>query len=58
MIESHLISWHDIWNSMIELHILYGMVDVNASANIACACRWGVAYIGSFSTGRGLPYMG
>ena len=42
MIESHLILWHDIWNSMIELHNLYGMVDVNASVSIACALRWGV----------------
>ena len=23
---------------------------------IACALRWGVAYVGSFSTGRGSPY--
>ena len=45
MTESHLISWHAIYNSMIELHILYGMVDVNASAGIACALRWGVASI-------------
>ena len=58
MIESHLISWHDIYNSMIELHIPYGMVDVNASASIACALRWGVASIGSFSTRHGLTYMG
>ena len=50
MIESHLISWHVIYNSMIELHILYGMADVNASASIACALRWGVAFVGSFST--------
>ena len=25
---------------------------------IACALRWGVAFIGSFSTGRGSPYKG
>ena len=58
MIESHLISWYDIYNSTIELHNLNGMVDVNASANITCALRWGVASIGGFSTGRGSPYMG
>ena len=29
-----------------------------ASAGIACALRWGLAFIGSFSTGRGSPYMG
>ena len=44
MIESHLISWHGIYNSTIELHNLYGMVDVNARATIACALRWGVAF--------------
>ena len=43
---------------MIELHNLYGMVDVNASASIACALRGGVALVGSFSTRRGSPYMG
>ena len=58
MIVSHLISWHAIQNSMIELHILYGMVDVNASASIACALKWGVASIGSFSIVHGSPYMG
>ena len=25
---------------------------------IACALRWGVASVGSFSTGRGSPYKG
>ena len=58
MIESHLISWYDIYNSMIELHNRYGIVDVKASASIACVLRWGVASVGSFSTGRGSPYMG
>ena len=58
MIESHLISWHKIRNSMIELYNLCGMVDVNASASIACALRWEVASIGSFFNGRGSPYMG
>ena len=58
MIDSHLISCHGIRNSMIELHNLYGMVDVNASASIACALRWEVVSIGSFFTGRGSPYMG
>ena len=43
---------------MIELHNLYGMVDVNASANIACALRWGVTSVGSFSIGHDSPYMG
>ena len=43
---------------MIELHNLYGMVDVNVSASIACALRYGVASIGSFSIGRGSSYMG
>ena len=56
--ESHLISRHGIQNSMIELYIMYGMVDVNASADITCALRWGVASIESFSTRRGSPYMG
>ena len=28
---------------MIDMHNLYGMVDVNASASIACALRWRVA---------------
>ena len=32
---------------MLELHIMYGMVDVNASASIACALRWEVASVGS-----------
>ena len=31
---------------MIELHNLYGMVDLNASASIACALKWGVASVG------------
>ena len=60
MIESHHISWHDIYNSMIELHILYGMVDVNASASIASnanALRWGVGSVGKFSTRCGSPYI-
>ena len=26
--------------------------------NIACALRWGVAFVGIFSTGHDLPYMG
>ena len=30
---------------------------MNASASIACALRLGVAYVGSFSIGRGLLYM-
>ena len=25
---------------------------------IACSLRWGVAFVGSFSTGRGLAYTG
>ena len=25
---------------------------------IACALRWGVAFVGKFSTGRGSPYKG
>ena len=43
---------------MIELHVLIGMVVVNASVSIACALRWGVASVGVISTGRGSPYMG
>ena len=43
---------------MIELHNMYGMVDVNVSSSIACELRWGVASVGSFSTGYGSPYMG
>ena len=43
---------------MIELHNWYGIVGVNASASIACALRWGVASVGSFSIRRGSPYMG
>ena len=43
---------------MIELHVLIGMVDVNASVSIACALRWGVASVGVTSTGCGSPYMG
>ena len=43
---------------MIELHVLIGMVDVNASVSIACALKWGVASIGVISIGRGSPYMG
>ena len=58
MIESHLISWHEIYNSMIEWHNMYGMVDVNVSASIACALRWGVASVGSFFTRHGSSYMG
>ena len=58
MIESHLISSHDIYNSMIELHNLYEMVDMNACASIACAFRWRVDSVRSFSTRRGSPYMG
>ena len=26
--------------------------------NIACALRWGIAYVGIFSIGRGSTYMG
>ena len=26
--------------------------------NIVCALRWGVAFVGIFSTGGGPPYMG
>ena len=43
---------------MIELHNLYEMVDVNASASIACAFRCRVASVRSFSIRRGSPYMG
>ena len=43
---------------MIELHILYGMVDVNASVSIARPLRWGAAYVGSFYTRHDSPYMG
>ena len=43
---------------MMELHVLIGMVNVNASVSIACALRWGVASIGVISTGCDSPYMG
>ena len=31
---------------------------MNANASIACALTWRVAFVGSFSTGRGSSYMG
>ena len=40
---------------MLELHIMYGMVDVNASASIACALRWEVASVGSSLLGVAHP---
>ena len=43
---------------MIELYVLIGMVDVNASVNIACALRWGVASVGVISTRHDSSYMG
>ena len=43
---------------MIELYVLNGMVDGNASVSITCALRWGVALVGVISARRGSPYMG
>ena len=40
---------------MIELHNLYGMVDPNVSASIACALRWGVASVGVSLPGMAHP---
>ena len=43
---------------MIKLHVLNGMVDVNASFSIVCALMWGIASVGVISTRRGSPYIG
>ena len=61
-------SVHDAWVSVISFHcmtcrilfrnsILYWNVDAKCWVNIACVLRWGVAFVGIFSTGRGSLYM-
>ena len=60
MIESHLISWHGMEDSIVEIACFTWNVNVNVSLwnmTIACALRWGVASVGHFSTRRSSPYM-
>ena len=48
MIESHLISWHDMQDSIVEIACFTWDVNVILwNMTIACALRWGVASLGN-----------
>ena len=60
MSESHLISWHSMYNSNQGLHISIWNCDVNViiKVNIASSFRWGVASLGITLLGMPSPIWG
>ena len=45
MIESHLISWHDIYNYNLGLHNLVWDCYMKCCVNITCVLRWRVTFL-------------